>query len=109
MTTHAPLSAWLRSRTPASPPPLAERIQAITAAHASDTATAESLLASAETAMTTLLRDGCLTREAALDLLAVDALVTFAFEAAADDPALIDERAHRALASIASLAEPYHA
>jgi hypothetical protein len=67
------------------------------------------LLASAESAMTSLLADGCLTRESALDLLAVDALITYAFEAAADDPDRLEERSEQALAAIAALAEPYRA
>ena len=70
---------------------------------------ADALLDSSEAAMQRLLVDGCLTRESALDLLAVDALVTYAFEAAADDPAAIEQRAQRALARIAALTEPYHA
>jgi len=67
------------------------------------------LLASAESAMTSLLGDGCLTRESALDLLAVDALITYAFEAAADEPDRLEERSEQALAAIAALAEPYRA
>ena len=74
-----------------------------------DVPIAEALLASAEGAMAALLSDGCLTRESALDLLAVDALVTYAFEAAASDPSLIHDRARRALADIAALATPYPA
>ena len=34
-----------------------------------------------------LLRDDCATRASALDLLAADALATYAFEAAAESPA----------------------
>jgi hypothetical protein len=62
-----------------------------------------------EAAMERLLVDGCLTRESALDLLAVDALITYAFEAAADEPSSLEERAGQALARIAALAEPYSA
>ena len=69
----------------------------------------EDLVASAEDAMRTLLSDGCLTRSSALDLLAIDALITYAFEAAADEPERLEMRAKRALASIAALTEPYQA
>jgi hypothetical protein len=73
----------------------------------SESSIADRLVDSSEAAMRRLLGDGCLTRESALDLLAVDALVTYAFEAAADEPAAIEDRAQRALARIAALAEPY--
>jgi hypothetical protein len=59
--------------------------------------------------MRSLLGDGCLTRASALDLLAVDAIVTYAFEAAADEPGRLERRASDALARIAALAEPYQA
>lgn len=107
MTTH-PLTPWLRTRTPEPPPALSARIGAMATARADEEA-AEGLVGSATAAMTTLLHDGCLTRESALDLLAVDALVTYAFEAAADDPDRLEARAEHALTSIAKLAEPYGA
>ena len=109
MTTHAPLSAWLESRTPAPPPELAARLRVMTADRADRPASSEELLGAAREAMAMLLHDGCLTRPSALDLLAVDALVTYAFESAADEPQRIDALAHHALATIAALAEPYHA
>jgi transposase len=70
---------------------------------------ADTLLDVAESAMVTLLRDGCLTRESALELLAVDALVTYAFEAATDEPDALDARTKGALARIAALADAYRA
>ena len=108
MSTPTPLAAWLGSRTPPPPAALTERVTAMTAEYGG-AAPLESLLASAEAAMAALLHDGCLTRGSALDLLAVDALVTYAFEAAADEPQLLDDRARRVLATIAALAEPYRA
>ena len=79
-------------------------------AHRADRPTSSAeLLDAAGEAMATLLHDGCLTRSSALDLLAVDALVTYAFESAADEPERIDAHAHQALATIAALAEPYRA
>ena len=109
MTTHAPLSAWLESRTPAPPPELAARLRAMTAHRADRPASSEELLGAAREAMTALLHDGCVTRSSALDLLAVDALVTYAFESAAEEPQRIDARAQQALATIAALAESYRA
>lgn len=84
-------------------------MQAMVAAHGAVPTSAEALVASAEQAMAALLHDGCLTRASALDLLAVDALVTYAFEVAADEPELIEVRTEQALASIAALSEPYRA
>jgi hypothetical protein len=60
-----------------------------------DAAAADALLDVADAVMRDVLVAGCLTRERALDLLAVDALVTYAFEAAADDPARLDDRTDR--------------
>ena len=92
MTAPGPLSAWIRGRSPAPPPQLLSRIEAM-AAHASHTtAAADALLDASARAMAGVLGDGCLTRESGLDLLAVDALVTYAFEAAADDPEQLDAR-----------------
>ena len=78
----------------------------MTAGAALGAAPADVLLDAATAAMIMVLRDGCLTRDVALDLLAVDALVTYAFEASADDPDLLEARTQRALARIAALAEP---
>ena len=89
MTVPGPLSAWIRGRSPAAPPNLLSRIEA------------------AAVAMADVLRDGCLTRSAGLDLLAVDALVTYVLEAAADDPQELDARTESAMARIAALAEPF--
>ena len=70
------VGAWLAGREPAPPPALAEA---------------------------RLLREAATTRESALDLLAADALVTYAFEAAADEPDTLPARVERATARIARL------
>ncbi len=109
MTVQGPVSAWLRGRTPVPPPQLAARIDALTASIANRNPSADAFLEAAEAAMGTVLRDGCLTRDSALDLLAVDALVTYALEAAADEADQLEARAVRALARIAALCERYDA
>jgi hypothetical protein len=101
------LSAWIRGRSPAPPPDLLSRIEALAARAPSMAIPADALLDAAATAMAHVLRGGCLTRGTALDLLAVDALVTYVFEAAADDPQQLDARTESAMAAIAGLAEPY--
>ena len=113
MTSPRAVDEWLATRTPAPPRLLAERIGAFAASSrerrlpaTSDASTAEQLLAVAEDAMRVVLHDGCLTRERAVDLLAVDAVVTYAFEASADHPERLEEIAGSALARIAALADP---
>lgn len=108
MTGPTPLGDWLASRDPAPPRPLAARIAALatTGGPPSGTTPASELLQAAEAAMREVLREGCLTRESALELLAVDGLVTYAFEAAADHPESLELLAGDALARIAALAAP---
>ena len=109
MTASAPVSEWLRGRSPAPPSQLIARITELAAGAIGPNPTPEQLLDAAESAMARLLREGCLTRASALDLLAVDALVTYAFEAAAEAPELLDARTQRALVRLSALAEPYPA
>lgn len=104
-----PLSGWIEARTPAPPQELIPRMERMTGGGAIGTSAADALVDSSVAAMCRLLVDGCLTRQSGLDLLAVDALVTYAFEAAADEPVELEERAERALARIAALAESYSA
>ena len=111
MTAPESVTDWLASRDPAPPRELASRIAAIAprAADRTNVSRSDELVDAGEAAMRTVLRDGCLTRSSALDLLAVDAIVTYAFEAAADDPEQLEERAAEALGRIAALAAPYEA
>jgi hypothetical protein len=99
---------WLSARTPSPPSPLAARLHAAlgarlnehsTSAHAVVLETAESLLAE-------LIALECAQRDRAIDLLAVDALITYAFEAAAESPDTLAERATDAMLAIARLAAP---
>ncbi|MFN5580921.1 hypothetical protein [Gemmatimonas sp.] len=63
----------------------------------------EACLEAGEELLDALLASGSTSRASALDLLAIDALVTYAFQAAADDPARLEERAAQAMARIAAL------
>ena len=107
MSAPGAVAAWLRARSPEPPSQLRSRIDQMLASGRAEGPPADALLGVAVSAMSGLLRDGCLTRQSALDLLAVDALVTYAFEAAAEDPETLDARTSHALARIAALAEPY--
>lgn len=102
MTIHE----WLTSRTPAPPAPLRARIDAALGGRADSSATEASRehLAAAESLLADLLARPSAGRESALDLLAVDALVTYAFEAAASDPATLDLRAGEAMLRLSALA-----
>ena len=103
-TARSTVGAWLAARTPVPPPALAARLRELIGASAlaSDARQApEVLLRTGETVLTRLLREAATTRESALDLLAADALVTYAFEAAADEPATLPARVTRAMVTIA--------
>jgi hypothetical protein len=96
---------WLAARTPRPPRVLGARIGlamgeslSLDLAHAP-----EALLAAGERVIAELLRGGSTTRESALDLLTADALVTYAFEAAAESPADLVPRASDAMMRIAAL------
>jgi hypothetical protein len=93
------IGEWLASRAPAAPPLLAARLRELLGAAANDDAryASERCLAIAEATVTGLLREGRIGRESANDLLAADALVTYAFEAAGDDPAKLDDFVHAAM------------
>lgn len=102
--THA---RWIASRTPPAPERLALRVRRVIEAHPEweSLPVADALVAAAES-----LLDGALgerageAREAALDLLAADACVTWAFEAAADAPSTLGARAEDAMRRLAAVA-----
>lgn len=73
-------------------------------AHADDDP-AESLLKNAGEVVTRLLRDHQTARDSALELLAADALATYAFEAQADSPEMLDVRCEWAMTYLSRIAE----
>jgi hypothetical protein len=82
------LNEWLDSRTPPPPARLAERLDAALADVAvSDAESISDLLTAAALAILRRLAAdrGAESRAAAIDLLAADALITYALEAAAED------------------------
>ena len=99
---------WLSARTPAPPSPLAERLHAALGERLRDGSehAYESVLETAESLLADLIAVGCAQRSRAFDLLAVDALVTYAFEAAAESPDTLAARATNAMSEIARLAAP---
>lgn len=99
--------AYVDAHADQVPPALIARVQAVLAAnHAADTlAVSEALLQASTTLLEAVLSEQQAGREVALDLLAADACVTWAFEAAADEPAGLPEQAGRAMERIAELAK----
>lgn len=99
------LDSWLSSREPAPPPALAARVRELVREARGHDLPA-TLLAAAEGALRRLVRTGGSDRTTAIDLLAVDALVTYAFEAAARAPATIPACAAEAMARLSAAATP---
>jgi len=101
---------WLSARSPAPPEPLALRLREALGSHLADpsTETHDALLSTAESLLLQLLALDGAGRDRALDLLAVDALVTYSFEAATEDPDTLSTRATSAMTAISALATPAH-
>ena len=100
------LSAWLDARRPAPPVRLRARIDAALGSalqgDANDVAAA--CLRAGEELTRELLQENATSRESALDLLAADALVTYAFEAASERPGELAAQCRAAMVRIATLA-----
>jgi hypothetical protein len=96
---------WLNDRS-APPPRLAARIeQALSDGSSAPRAELSARCVDAgETLLRDLLARPSSGRESALDLLAVDALVTYAFEAASDNPSTLAQRADDAMRRLAAIA-----
>ena len=102
-------TAWLTSRTPAAPADLVECVRALFKEHPEWNVLhrADAFIAASEELLRRVLGHSCAARSSALDLLAADACVTYAFEAAADEPGTIAARAESAMRRIAAIAAEY--
>jgi len=69
---------------------------------------AEALLRAGEESLDRALHGDARSRDAALDLLAADAFVTYAFEAASDEPDTMIDRANDAMRRISTLLAAEH-
>ncbi len=96
---------WLRSREPAAPPALQRRIEELLFEYRHDDAAVAPgrCLDAAEQLLVELCAHPGAGRESALDLLTVDALVTYACEAASGEPPLLEQRARQAMLDVARL------
>src|SRR5215213_4430820 len=99
------VAGWLDARRPVPPPALRARIDRALneSLHADAGEVVEACLRAGERLVESLLRTNATTRESAIDLLAADALVTYAFEAASERPHELNARAREAMARIAAL------
>ena len=101
------LGDWLATRTPPPPPALAARLASVLGPEraASSAEIPDRCLRAAERLLVDLVETAGVSRDAALDLLTADALVTYAFEAASDDPDRLDVRTRDAMRGIARLVD----
>ena len=105
-------TAWLSSRDPEAPAALTTCARELLEAHPEweRLSRVDALIAASEALLRRVLEGGAVQRKNranALYLLAADACVTWAFEAAADDPTSISSRAERATMGIAAIAAEF--
>jgi hypothetical protein len=98
---------WLENRTPESPAALVERIRNVFAEHPeyAQLHRVDAFVDAGEVLLRRVLVTDTEARASALDLLAADACVTYAFEAAADEPSKRGARAAAATIKIARVAD----
>ena len=96
---------WLSARRPPAPALLSERlVAALGSVLPVPDRTDDLLLGAGELLLAQLLRGGCASRAAAHDLLTVDALVTYAFEASIEEnPSNVEAKAAAAMRRIAAI------
>ena len=101
--THA---AWLARRVPLAPEGLQLHLQRLLGDHPEWGALAlpDAMVAASQLLLARVLAADSSSRQSATDLLAADACVTYAFEAAAEDPRSIAALAERAMQRIGALA-----
>ena len=102
-------TAWLRARTPPAPPALVHCIYKLFESHPEwdSLSRADAFVNASEALLRRVLVGNAAARTSALDLLSADACVTYAFEAAADEPETIAGRAELAEARIAAVAAEF--
>lgn len=103
----ATVGDWLAHLEPVPPAALHARLRELLHEHLGRPAAEvpEACVAVGEARLASLLAERATDRASALDLLAVDALVTYAFEAAADSPASFEQLATASMTRIAEIPE----
>ena len=95
---------WLSSHETGVPEALRARLHRAVQAGVAEPV-ADELARAGERLLASVLDAETMTRVHALDVLGADALLTYAFEAAADEPSQLASRADAAMQRIAALAE----
>ncbi len=97
--------AWVGEREHTMPPALAAHLrEAMAGAERGEvTGTPDRLIAAGIDLVATVAAAEPMSRDQALDLLVADALLTYAFEAAADEPETLVARADAAMRRIAKI------
>ncbi|MDA1082537.1 MAG: hypothetical protein O2973_12880 [Gemmatimonadetes bacterium] len=95
---------WVATRTPPAPDELRAHMHGFVKNGDDAAEYSGPLISACEEAFARVLDSGAASRESAFDLLSADAFVTYAFEAAADEPATIAERADAAMRCVSDLA-----
>lgn len=100
------IGAWLDARQPAPPENLSAHLRRVLGASLEkpERETVARCLDAVETLLISLRDYPEAGREVALDLLAADALITYAFEAAAEDPLTLAEVAQGAMWRVGTVA-----
>jgi hypothetical protein len=100
------IADWLQERSALVPAALRDEVvEALgTAAGRPAAEAADALLDAAERRLADFLPRGAAARNGAVPLLTIDALITFALEAAADRPEELEERARQAMLRLSQLA-----
>lgn len=101
------VGAWLAALEPPPPPALHARLGELLDGHL-DRPRADvpdACLAAGEARLASLLAERATDRASALDLLAIDALVTYAYEALAEAPSRLEQLATEAMSRIAEIPE----
>jgi len=99
------VAAWIAQREPAPPAALAARLEALAREAPAGVALPVAMVELAGGALRRLLARGEEGREVALELLAIDALATYAFEAQGEEPGELDARCTWAMAALSRALE----
>lgn len=99
------VAEWIGRREPAPPPALAARVQRLAEEAPEGMAIPEAMIAVSALALRRLLDRGETARDGALELLAADALATYAFEAQSDTPEELDARCTWAMGYLSRVVE----
>lgn len=99
------VSEWIGQREPAPPPALAARVQRLAEEAPEGMAIPEAMIAVSALVLRRLLDRGETARDSALELLAADALATYAFEAQGETPEELDARCTWAMGYLSRVVE----